>query len=95
MPTFRKRPLAPNKRFYALWLSLTPTQRVVFAKHVKSTVGSLKHTAYGRRRITTEMAALIEKATVRMSLDPINRVELSQTCADCSYAKACLGAKLT
>ncbi len=90
-----RKPIKVNSRLRNLWASLTAAQRKVFAKHVKSTVGSFKHTAYGRRRITPETAVRIEKATVRMGLDVIGRTELNETCSRCEFARACLRGKLT
>jgi len=91
----KRKPIKTNPRLVKLWASLDAAQRKVFAKHVKSTVNSFKHTAYGRRRITPETAVRIEKATVRMGLDVIGRTELNETCARCEFARACLKGKLT
>ena len=90
----KKKPLRPNPKLLALWRSLTPAQRVVFAKHTKSTVGALRGPVEGRRGIGPDLAIRIEKATTKLGGTPIGRTELSETCGKCEYARWCLKARL-
>lgn len=73
--------------------------------HVRQITGSrfsrkyLYQLACGQRPISSELAAAIELATLRLQAfappgktapEPIRRTELSRTCASCRYAPACL-----
>lgn len=91
-----KPPLRPNPKLLALWRQLTPAQRLVFARHAKSTPGALRGPIEGRRGISPDLAIRLEKASVRMRVgEPVMRTELNETCGRCEYARWCLKAKLT
>lgn len=90
-----KKPIRPNPKLLALWRSLTPPQRKRFAALAKSTPGSLRQLAEGRRGISSGFAIRIEKAGGRMGVGCLNRTDLSDDCRGCEYAKFALKAKLT
>ncbi len=90
-----KKPIRPNPKLLALWRSLTPPQRKRFAALAKSTPGSVRQLAEGRRGISSGFAIRIEKAGSRMGVGSLNRVDLNEDCRGCEYAKFALKAKLT
>jgi len=84
-----KKPPRPNPKLLALWRKLKPAERVRFAALAKSTTGSLKHYAEGRRGISSDLAIRLEKASVKMRVVPIvSRMDLSDACGRCEFAKA-------
>ena len=82
-------PPNPNPKFAALWEKMVPGARVEFAKLVRTSSGSLRQYAEGRRSITPKLAIRIEKAVEKLGLKPINRMDLNETCRNCEYAIAC------
>ncbi len=86
--TARLKPLRPNAKLLKLWRQLTPAERKVFAQFAKSTDGSLRQVAEGRRGISADLAVRIEHAVVKIGAKPISRMDLNATCRACEYAKA-------
>ncbi len=83
------KPLKPNPKLLKLWRSMTPAERKVFATLAKSTDGSLRQAAEGRRGISADLASRIERAAVKIGAKPISRMELNETCAKCEFARYC------
>ena len=78
----------PNPKLVAFWKRLTPDLRKQFTKLMRSTPGSIRQYAEGRRGISAEVAARVEKASREIAITkPLDRTELSKTCAQCEYAK--------
>lgn len=91
----RTKPIKPNPKLLALWRSLSPAQRKVFARHAKSTAGALRGPVEGRRGISSDLAVRIERAVVKIHAQPISRTELNETCNKCEFARYALKAKLS
>ena len=87
----KRKPIKPNPRLLKLWRAMTPTERKAFALLAKSTDGSLRQAAEGRRGISSDLAARIERATISIGVAPINRTELNETCKACEFAKKARG----
>lgn len=79
----------PNRKLLALWHRLDVTLRRRFADLAKTTVGSLRQYAEGRRNMSPGLAIRVEKATVMLGVPKIDRTELSEVCRKCKYARAC------
>jgi len=88
----RKSP-KPIPKLSALWTSLTPEMRRRLTKLMHTTPGTVRQYVEGRRTISPDMAIRMEKATITLGVEPLNRRELSKTCHDCEYAKACTAKK--
>ena len=64
-----------------------------------TTRAMLYHYASGNRKASSEKAALIEAATMQMAkaskgrLPVVYRTDLSTACAQCHFARKCLGVK--
>lgn len=83
------KPLRPNPKLLKLWRNMTPAERKVFATLAKSTDGSLRQAAEGRRGISPDLASRIERAVVKIGAKPISRMDLNETCRNCDFAKYC------
>ncbi len=81
------KPLKPNPKLLKLWRGMTPAERKVFAQFAKSTDGSLRQVAEGRRGISSDLAVRIEHAVVKIGAKPISRMELNSTCGGCEFAR--------
>lgn len=73
-------------------IDLTPTQLKRLAALAKTTYGTLRHVAAGRRGMSSEAAIRIERGAKRMGLD-VRRESLNAGCEMCEFAKACRRAK--
>lgn len=73
-------------------IDLTPTQLKRLAALAKTTYGTLRHVAAGRRGMSSEAAIRVERAAKRMGKD-VRRETLNAGCESCEFAKACRRAK--
>lgn len=69
-------------------IDLTPTQLKRLAALAKTTYGTLRHVAAGRRGMSSEAAIRVERAAKRMGKD-VRRETLNAGCESCEFAKAC------
>jgi hypothetical protein len=83
----------PNKPLLALWQSLTPDLRRQLAKLSRTSAGSLRQYAEGRRGITPALAIRVEKAVTELGFKTIWRTQLNETCNKCEFARTCLSRK--
>ncbi len=86
----RKKNIEPSPRLVRIWTKLTIDMRSRLTKLMHSTPGTMRQYVEGRREISPELAIRLEKAADALGIEPINRTQLSKTCHDCEYAKACL-----
>ena len=86
----RPKPAKPNKALLALWKPMSLKHRARFAMLADTSLGSLRQYVEGRRGISSELAAQLEKAARLMGVAPIDRTQLNVTCRKCDYAKRCL-----
>jgi hypothetical protein len=70
---------------------LTPEMRRRLTKLMRTTPGTVRQYVEGRRTISSGMAIRMEKATLTLGVEPLNRRDLSMVCHDCEYARACAG----
>jgi DNA-binding transcriptional regulator YdaS (Cro superfamily) len=78
----------PNVKLSELWKRMTPDLRKQFTKIMRTTPGNVRQYAEGRRGISAEVAARIERASTTLAITkPIDRTELNKTCAGCPYAE--------
>lgn len=82
-----RKPLKPNPKLLKLWRGMSPVEREAFAVLVKSTAGSMRQVAEGRRGVSSDLASRIERATVKIGVKPISRMELNSTCGSCEFAR--------
>jgi hypothetical protein len=80
------KPLRPNPKLLALWRSLKPEQKRLFAKLAKTTAGSLRQYAEGQRPIHPDLAIRVERASTGVGA-ALDRTELSEVCRRCDYAR--------
>lgn len=73
-------------------VDFTPTQLKRLAALAKTTYGTLRHVAAGRRGMSSEAAIRVERAAKRMGKD-VRRETLNAGCESCEFAKACRRAK--
>lgn len=73
-------------------IDFTPTQLKRLAALAKTTYGTLRHVAAGRRGMSSEAAIRVERAAKRMGKD-VRRETLNAGCESCEFAKACRRAK--
>jgi hypothetical protein len=87
------RVVKPVRPFLNLWRMLTPALRKRFVLVLKSSAGTVRQYAEGRRGISPAVAARIEKASVMLGGDypRLNRMDLNETCRNCEFAIACRG----
>jgi len=85
-----RKPIRPNPKLLKMWRAMTPAERKAFATLAKSTDGSLRQAAEGRRGISSDLAARIERAVIAIGAKPISRMDLNDTCRKCEFARACL-----
>jgi len=83
----------PNKPLLALWQSLTIDLRRQLAKLARTSAGSLRQYAEGRRATTPALAIRLEKAVTDLGFKTIWRTQLNDTCGKCEFAKAALSKK--
>ena len=83
----------PNKPLLTLWQSLTPDLRRQLAKLSRTSAGSLRQYAEGRRGITPALAIRVEKAVTELGFKTIWRTQLNDTCGKCEFARTCLSRK--
>jgi MoaA/NifB/PqqE/SkfB family radical SAM enzyme len=83
----------PNKPLLALWKVITPDLRRQLAKLARTSSGSLRQYAEGRRATTPALAIRLEKAVTELGFKTIWRTQLNDTCGKCEFAKACLTRK--
>lgn len=90
--------MTPLKRWMA---EAGPGIQAALAKATGTSVAYLYHLAAEastkyRRNASVELAAKIEEATLKlekkMALPVVYRTDLNPTCAECPYARKCLGA---
>ena len=79
----------PVARLVKLWRFLTPTMRERLTALMRSTPGTMRQYVEGRRSISPDIAIRFEKATYKLGVDPVNRMQLSPTCKKCEYALRC------
>lgn len=85
-----KKPLRPNPKLLALWRSLKPEQKRLFAKLAKTTANSLRQYTEGHRAINPDLAIRMERAIVHMTpagAKILDRADLSRVCGQCAYAR--------
>lgn len=79
-----------------MWLSVsTADEKKKMADLAHTSVPHLYHLTGGQRGASAALAGRIAEATVMMSLvNPelpvLNRMDLSDDCAECRYAQACI-----
>jgi len=69
-------------------IDLDPTQLKRLAALAKTSYGSLRHVAAGRRGVSSEAAIRIERGAKRMGLD-VRRESLNAGCEMCEFARDC------
>lgn len=81
-----KKPIRPNPKLLALWKSLKPEQKQLFAKLAKTTIQNLRQYVEGRRHIHPDLAIRVERASAGVGV-VLDRTELSDVCRRCDYAR--------
>lgn len=69
-------------------IDFTPTQLKRLAALAKTTYGTLRHVAAGRRGMSSEAAIRVERAAKRMGKD-VRRETLNAGCESCEFARDC------
>lgn len=83
----------------AWMVAATVDEQDRMAHIAQTTRGMLYQYASGNRKASSEKAAAVEAATVQMSktskgrLPVVYRTDLSTACAQCHFARKCLGVK--
>ena len=87
------RRLKPIKPLLDLWKMMTPAIRKRFVLVLKTSPGTARQYAEGRRGISPAVAIRIEKATGMLGTGypKLSRMDLNETCRGCEFAIACSG----
>lgn len=92
--------MKPRKPLKVWMENAIVAEQITLATTVGSSRGYLYQLAGGFRNASAELAAKIEAATMQMAkgskgrLPIVYRTDLSSACAQCQFARKCLGSKI-